>query len=115
MFERGNITINVENLDRSVDFYTNCLGFKLSHKASDSWAEVEASGIRVGMHQEQPNERIGERKGLSIGLQVKDIDLARDYLSQQEIKLSPVSRDGPVLLSHFEDPDGNPLHLSQYA
>lgn len=43
-------TIMVDDLDRSIDFYTNVLGLVEDLRFGDNWAEMVTKGITIGLH-----------------------------------------------------------------
>ncbi len=45
MIEKGNVTIMVADLDRSIKFYTETLGFKLGSRFGNMWAKRGETGF----------------------------------------------------------------------
>ena len=45
-----NITVMVADMDNAVRFYTETLGLKLEHRYENHYAEIEAPGLRIGLH-----------------------------------------------------------------
>ncbi|HVZ80235.1 MAG TPA: VOC family protein [bacterium] len=43
-------TLMVDDLDRSIDFYTNVLGLVEDLRFGDNWAEMVTKGITIGLH-----------------------------------------------------------------
>ena len=47
----GNATIFVTDMDRAVSFYTETLSLRLTFRAGDHWASIDAGdGFRLGLH-----------------------------------------------------------------
>jgi catechol 2,3-dioxygenase-like lactoylglutathione lyase family enzyme len=74
MVSGGNATIIVADMDRSIRFYTDVLGLKLTNRFGDDWATVSAGeGLTIGIHPasaKYPNP--GTKGAIILGL---DIDL----------------------------------------
>ncbi|MBK9985229.1 MAG: VOC family protein [Saprospiraceae bacterium] len=49
-----NLTIMVRNMDQSIAFYTDVLGFKIIRRYGNHYAQIEAPGIIIGLH---PSEK----------------------------------------------------------
>ena len=49
-FKKAYVTIMVDDLDRSVDFYTNVVGLYEDLRFGDNWAEMVTKGITIGLH-----------------------------------------------------------------
>ena len=118
MITGGNATVFVSDMDRAVAFYTATLGLKLRQRFGDHWAEVETSGLVIGLHPKSDNAPApGTSGAISIGLSVgTDIDDVVRQLSAKGVRFrGQVLRDGQggVALAFFGDPDGNDLYLCQ--
>ncbi len=108
---RTEITLasSVSNLDESIAWFQEMLGFELVFKVPEAgWAEVTSpvDGVTVGLGQ---NEEVDGSGGSTPVFGVEDIDEAR-----AELEGKGVSFDGPtneipgmVKLATFFDPDGN--------
>src|SRR5579885_3119299 len=53
-FKKAYVTVMVADLDKAVDFYTNVLGLYEDLRFGDSWAEMVAEGLTVGLHPKKP-------------------------------------------------------------
>ena len=72
MISGGNATVIVANMDKSIRFYTNVLGLKLTNRFGNDWATVSAGafGQRLGLPmallldftRHRPNIRAREQK-----------------------------------------------------
>lgn len=105
----------VSDIKRSIDWYTNVLGFKLIyHMQEMGWCELasEVKCVNVGLSQvEEPN--VGLSAKLTWG--VKDIDLARKIVESKKVRFDGPTQEipGMVKLATFFDPDGNPMMFYQ--
>ncbi len=82
-FKKAYVTIMVENLDKSVEFYNGLLGLYEDLRFGDSWAEMTTKGLTVGLHPKkpgaQPNNGASASSGTSAGHnQSLPIDLKAD-------------------------------------
>lgn len=118
MFTGGNITLYVADIDRSIDFYTKALGFKLRMRSGDVWAEVVLDEtLVIGLHKANettpsPGSADGFKIGLNLRVSLKD---AMEKLNAQGIRFDgKVEGDGPISLAYFTDPDGTPLYICKY-
>ena len=114
VFTGGNLTIMVSDMDRSVRFYTQTLGLPLKFRAGNEWAEVEAPDVAIGLHPAGGHAPTGAGGGLSLGLQVSDMDSAIETLKSRGVTFPQGWRDsGDLRLANFADPDGTQLYLFQ--
>ena len=109
------IQLRVGNLDRSIDFYTNVLGFELSHRNDDlAWAKVRPPGGRVVIGLGAGSEVKGSGT-LSLNFSVRNIAETRTRLEARGVvfKGETMTIEGVVKLADFEDPDGNRIRLAE--
>jgi len=112
----GGLTLSmpVKDLDASVAWYTDVLGFSLLYRMDDiGWCELQSSvdKVNVGLSQvEDP-----QPGGATPTFGVADIETARDALAGADVRLDGdiVTYPGMVRLLTFYDPDGNSLMLYQ--
>src|SRR5438128_705053 len=83
VFTGGNLTIMVSDMDRSVRFYTETLGLPLKFRAGNEWAEVEAPDVAIGLHPAGGHAPTGGGGGMSLGLQVSDMESAIETLKSR--------------------------------
>ena len=113
MYKKAYLTLIVEDIDRSVNFYTEKLGLPLTERHGEFWAAVEAPGVTVGLHPGHREEPGPVASDISLGLMVADLDAAVQELGQRGVEFASVSdaeEQGPRSAS-FSDPDGYPLYL----
>jgi catechol 2,3-dioxygenase-like lactoylglutathione lyase family enzyme len=108
------ISTSVSDLERSIEWYGEMLGFQVIYRLDDyGWAEVASSihNVSIGLGQvEEPKV-----EGPTPTFGVKDIEAARGYLESKGVRFDGETRDvgGMVKLATFYDPDGNSFMLAQ--
>jgi catechol 2,3-dioxygenase-like lactoylglutathione lyase family enzyme len=116
------IGIPVSDVDNSIDFYVNRVGFHLDH-------DIEPGpGMRVAQMTPQGSPTsIVIGRGLPLGdagttkgmqLVVEDIDVARAELAGNGVEITDVQQLGPEgspgsRFAFFSDPDGNGWSLQE--
>jgi glyoxylase I family protein len=118
------VRYQVADVERSVAFYSECLGFQLDHQHLPAFAQVSldklqlilsgpgASGSRP-MSDGQQQEPGGWNR---IVLQVGDLATTVDRLRSAGIKFRNEMEAGPGGKQiQIEDPDGNPIELFEPA
>jgi lactoylglutathione lyase len=111
MFDEGNVTLMVDDMERSVRFYTDQLGLPLKARFGNDWAELQGPGITIGLH---PRRReVGDAgSGTSaIGLGVPDMEAAIAALADKGVRVGGVIDTDRRRIALFDDPDGNHLYL----
>ena len=107
------IQLDVASLDRSIEFYTKKLGFKLTERRDDlKFAHLATSvpGVQIGIGEVASPQP----KGIVLNFEVTNTDAGRRALEaagvvfQGETLLIP----GKVKLAGFLDPDGHRLRLA---
>ncbi len=112
MYKGGNLTIMVSDFNRAVRFYTETLGLTLKSRAGDGWAEIEAPGVSIGLHAAgEHGPQPGGGGGMSLGLQVDDLEQAMATLKARGVEFAPVTPGQDIQIAFFRDPDGTPLYL----
>ena len=114
----------VNDVDRSIAYYTQYLGFKLEQRMSSAFAKVSREGLILWLAGPQssaarpmPDGRRPEPGGWNrFVIEVKDLvsrvaEMKRDGIRfRNEIVVGP---GGKQIL--VEDPDGNPIELFEAA
>jgi catechol 2,3-dioxygenase-like lactoylglutathione lyase family enzyme len=114
MFTGANLTIMASDFEKSLRFYTETLGLALKYRAGNEWAEIEAPGVAIGLHPAGGHAPTGGGGGMSLGLQVPDIESAIETLRSQGVAFPHGwHQSGSLRLADFADPDGTPLYLAQ--
>jgi len=111
-------SIYITNMDRAVKFYSEALGFSLTSRIGDEWAEFHTTqGFTIGLHTAEPPRTVpaGTSGAINLELQARgDLEIAISAL-----KAHGVTFDGDiqsyehVRLITVLDPDGNKLVLAQ--
>lgn len=109
-------SLDVSNLDASIAWYQDVLGFKLLYKVDAmAWCELASpvARVNVGLGQVERKKQEGGNATLVWGVQ--NIDAARKELESLKVRFDGPTRtyDGMVKLATFYDPDGNTLMLYQ--
>ena len=115
MISGGNATIIVADMDRSIRFYTEVLGLRLTNRFGNDWATVRAGeGLTIGIHPESAKYPAPGTKGaIMLGLDIDvPIDKAIARLTRYGVQIKgSVVRSEPGNFANLEDPDGNEIYL----
>jgi catechol 2,3-dioxygenase-like lactoylglutathione lyase family enzyme len=113
----GGISIGmpVSDLDASIAWYSDVLGFSLAFKVAEmGWAEMatETAGVTIGLSQV---EQVNTDGGATVTLGVTDVRAARAQLEAKDVRFDGETQviPGMVTLVTLFDPDGNTLMLYQ--
>ena len=124
MFEVWGLRYQVKDVDRSIAFYTENLGFKLEHQAGSMFASVTNSGLKVFLSgpgssgaRQLPDGRQQEPGGWNrLVLRVDDLRSLVTKMKEAGIKFRNEIETGPAGSQiQLEDPDGNPIELFEPA
>src|SRR5439155_18988984 len=118
------VRYQVKDVSRSVNFYTQQLGFKLDQKALPAFAQVSIgnfklilSGPGASGSRSMPDGHRQEPGGWNrVVLQVADLPARIEALKKAGLRFRNEMETGPAgrEIQH-EDPDGNPLELFEPA
>jgi len=117
------IEIFPSDLQRSIDFYSNILGFALL-KRKGKYAYLGRDAIFMGAIEVLSSETIEERaryrqpnKGVEIVLEVDDLERERDSIVRKGWKLDADIHTQPWGLRDFRlvDPDGYYLRITTHS
>ena len=111
MFKTANVTLLVSDMDRAIAFYRDVLGMKLLGNYGSEFAEIDAPGVRIGLHPGGKLPLKEHSRHMSIGLRVDDLDAAKKTLETRGVKFHKTPTDEGLRLAYFTDPDDNPLYL----
>lgn len=111
LYNEGNITILVADMNASVRFYTEILGFTVQSRYGNEFALVQGPGITLGLH---PVGK-GRAGAISIGLGVDSLKDAMPALESRGLSLGSIVDDPPMRFSFFRDPDGVELYLAEQS
>src|SRR6516162_9397955 len=102
----------VKDAERSLNFYTETLGFALDWKYEEAGRayvfQVSLLGFELILNQTEPATEARAGHGRSfIGLDDEQVDAFRKHIREKGIKTTVVQWGNPTLVIH--DPDGNEL------
>jgi glyoxylase I family protein len=118
------VRYQVKDVARSIDFYTQRLGFQLDHKALPAFGQVSSGDLKLILSgpgasgsREMPDGRAQEPGGWNrVVLQVADLAARIESLKKAGLQFRNKMESGPggkqILL---EDPDGNAIELFEPA
>jgi catechol 2,3-dioxygenase-like lactoylglutathione lyase family enzyme len=108
-------SIGVTDLDRSIPWYRDLLGFELLYRRDDlAWCELKTAVDRVNVGLSQV-EAAGGKGGSTLTFGVVDIEAAKSELDRHGVRQDGPIRDiaDMVRLLTFFDPDDNALMFYQ--
>jgi glyoxylase I family protein len=118
------VRYQVKDVARSIDFYTQKLGFHLDMKALPAFAQVSTGNLKLILSgpgasgsRAMPDGQAQQPGGWNrVILQVADLPSRIEALKQSGLQFRNQMESGPggkqILL---EDPDGNPIELFEPA
>ena len=118
------VRYQVTDVSRSIDFYTNQLGFKLDQKHLPAFAQVSIPNLKLILSgpgasgsRPMPDGRRQEPGGWNrVMLQVSDLPARIEALRNSGARFRNQLETGPGGKQiQIEDPDGNPLELFEPA
>ena len=118
------VRYQVRDVERSIDFYTRQLGFKLDHKHPPAFAQVSTGNLKLILSgpgasgsRPMPDGRRQEPGGWNrVILQVADLPERIDALKNAGLHFRNQMEVGPGGKQvQLEDPDGNPIELFEPA
>ena len=123
--EIDHVAIVVKDLEATLRFYTQTLGFREVYREIVSDQGVEAVGLEAGgsivelllpLDDDSPVARYRGDAATKLhhtAYRVADIEAAIRYLASMGINATPAKQEVGGMLSLFNDPDGNELCLWQ--
>ncbi len=107
--KNATITINVSNLDRSIDCYKT-LGFILEKRWGERDAEMIAPGMIIGLHPIRGKPQISGSGNTSIGFTCDDYEKVKPLLTEKSISSSERNKEGGKFI-HFQYPEDTSLYF----
>lgn len=117
------VILIVEDLDRTLPFYTNVLGLRLGHRSGD-YAQLDTGATRLGFYTRaamtktlgwslQPPAQ--DAPGFEIGFKVPDVDATFAELVARGASPAtpPTTRPWGQRTAYVRDPDGHLIELAQ--
>ena len=102
---------HVKDMDRSIAFYRDVLGFTL--KSRDYVTRFDFGGVLFELVPTAEGQAIAGPGNARLSLGVTDIQAAINYLISKGVKATAPRQEVGGLLAFFHDPDGNELCLWQ--
>ena len=118
------VRYQVKDVGRSIDFYTQQLGFKLDRKHLPAFAQVSLGDFKLTLSgpgasgsRPMPDGRAQEPGGWNrVMLQVANLSAATEALKKAGVRFRNEMEAGPGGRQiQLLDPDGNPLELLEPA
>jgi len=118
------VRYQVKDIERSIDFYTKRLGFKLDRKHAPAFAQVSIPNLKLILSgpgasgsRPMPDGRSQEPGGWNrVILEVEDLQETIADLKKAGLQFRNQMESGPGGKQiQLEDPDGNPLELFEPA
>ncbi|MFB0509173.1 MAG: VOC family protein [bacterium] len=106
---RFELCLNVNDVHRSIDFYTK-LGFRLiSGDPGSGWAVMEYGNLKLALYQghiaqNMLNFRGGDVSAIAARLKDKGMQLKSDAMSEKDGSMGAI----------IEDPDGNVIYFNTH-
>ena len=118
MFREPFPIIYVEDVDRAVHFYEEGFGFDAKYRWPDdgplrfAFLRLEPLGIGIASRGDPLHGKAG--RDFELCIYTDDTDAAAERLTAMGAKqlLQPTDQPWGERLAYFEDPDGNPIHLT---
>ncbi|MEM7412686.1 MAG: VOC family protein [Myxococcota bacterium] len=122
-FAADYVVLIVNDLDRSLAFYTGRLGLQLNHRV-DAYAQLATGRTRIALYQrEAMAETLGrplsapdpDAPSFELGFKVEDVDAAYDELVEAGVPsvIEPTTRPWGQRTAYLRDPDGYLIELAQ--
>src|SRR5690349_4267466 len=108
------VLLQVKNVDKSREFYTKTLGFKLLYDYSPEYLAVQTPNkLQIGFHPSKNRRAGGKTQPTGIEFQVDDVDSWYQRLKKRGVKFVEKPRDAwGEREARFQDPDGYRLAIS---
>jgi glyoxylase I family protein len=114
------VRYQVKDVNRSLEFYTQKLGFKLDHKRPPAFAQVSSGNLKLILSgpgasgsRPMPDGQAQQPGGWNrVILQVADLPSRIEALKKADLHFRNRMEAGPGGKQiQLEDPDGNPIEL----
>ncbi len=116
----GYIVVFVSDMDKSVAFYRDVLGFPLKHQ-SHKWTEFGTGGTTLALHLADASDHVRLHTHAMmpaghchVGLSVSDLDAFHAEMVGKGAKcMQPPKKEDFGRLAIYADPDGLPFSVSE--
>ena len=108
------VQLGVKDLNRSIRFYTDLLGFSVTERRDDLkfvHLATNVDGLQIGLNETESPAGSGS---VLVNIGVTDVAGARRALEARGVVFAgeTVVIPGKVMLAEFDDPDGNRLRFA---
>lgn len=101
----------VSDMQRSIAFYRDVLGFEKSGIDNDFWVEFDVNGTTFGIGNFEQTGKPGTAQ--SFAVEVNDMSATRAELAKHGVESSDPFETPVCFISMLKDPDGNQICLHQ--
>ena len=114
----GYAIVFVSDMDKSIAFYRDVLGFPLIHH-SHKWTEFDAGGITLALHLADAADHTHTHATTpaghcQIGLTVSNLDAFHTEMIDKGVKcIQPPKEEHFGKLAIYADPDGLPMSVAE--
>lgn len=109
------VYFEIQDMDRSIKFYTEVLGLPVKIRYGNHWAEVDAQTISIGLHPTEEGAPVQTGGGGVVSFYVSDIEALRTELVKKGVEPGPVRNPPRGKFFMLKDPDGNYLHFIEFS
>lgn len=106
------VFFNVSNIDAALAFYVEVLGLPLTARFGDSWAEVDAGTVFLGLHRTE--DPISGHGGGVVSFTVGDVEAVASYMRANGATVGEIRTPDRGKFFMARDPDGNLLHFIEF-
>lgn len=117
------VVLIVEDMDKTLQFYTEVLGLRLSHCSGD-YAQMDTGATRLAFYTRSAMAKTlgktlrpptDDAPGFEIGFKVADVDAAYHELIESGASpvVPPTTRHWGQRTAYVSDPDGHLIELAQ--
>ena len=118
------LTLTVESIDRSIEFYSEKLGFKVEHNAAPHFALIrvgEGDGGTIGFLSTEQSQKDGvesstpsQKRAIHVELSTDNLDALFNELTEKGVEIQIPPHDEPWERSMTAyDPDGYSVEFAQ--
>lgn len=113
----GYTIVFVKEMQRSIEFYRDVLGFSLKFD-SPHWTELLSGERTLALHLEEDSQNDEPKKNASgtcqFGIWVPNLDEFHEQMTSQKVRcVSPPQEQFGARIAKYADPDGLPFSVSE--